>query len=121
MPFRAVGNILVSVNPYKPVPLYGPDSYAMYRKDVSDEATAAAAADSALGEVSQGEESVGNRRDSVTMREVSAAPPHLFELAESAYTELVQTQRDQARHLQRTGVRIGEHKGVEVELGLSPP
>ena len=84
------------------VPLYGPDAYAMYRKGASDEA--AAAAEGEPGEVS--ERSVGSRRGSVGIREVSSAPPHLFELAESAYTELVQTQRDQAR-ASRDGGLIG--------------
>ncbi|KAL1504338.1 hypothetical protein AB1Y20_010744 [Prymnesium parvum] len=82
--YTTIGNILVSVNPYKTVPLYGKDMYRLYRK-----ASGGTNADAA----SEGGEAGGTQGGTP---EVVAPPPHLFELAESAYTELVQTQRDQA-------------------------
>ena len=70
--YTAVGGVLCSMNPYKPVAIYGPKHIAEHRS---------------LAEVkSEGDAKQPRGRFS----------PHLYGLAEAAYAELLATSRDQA-------------------------
>ena len=93
--YTTIGNILVSVNPYKSVPLYGPEAYEMYRAGSAIKSSESDTSTSEEGSTAQAAVPAG-RRDSLSRKEVAALPPHLFSLSEAAYTELVQTHRDQA-------------------------
>ena len=85
--YTAISSIILSINPYKQLPCYGPGQIALYRKMLAnDNADTVPAAAGNCNEVSKGNVAVPGQ----------PLPPHVYALADQAYASLLRDQVNQA-------------------------
>lgn len=95
--YTYISNIVLSVNPYKQLPCYGPSQIALYRN-------ALAANRSGTSAPSAGDNTAASSTSSDSSSSSSASPPsspaslppHVYALADEAYTSLLRDQVNQA-------------------------
>ena len=88
--YTYISSIVLSINPYKLLPCYGPGQIAMYRKLLA--AGGAAASESAPA--SGGSAGAGTNGNVASVG--SPLPPHVYALSDAAYNSLLRDQKDQA-------------------------
>jgi len=91
--YTNISSILISINPYKLLPCYGPAVMRMYRNALATRNTVRPPKPTSASESSSSSSSSANSSSPAASQ---ALPPHIYALSDDAYTSLVRDEQNQA-------------------------